>query len=161
MAEEFVLQESDGDDGGDRPAWVPIPDGTKLLMQIEDVKTETKPFKDKDGNDIVKVVFSFVVVEEGPFYDRKIQGETPTTFTTHPDCKLRNWVQEILKQDLPAGFRLNTDILVGELVDAVVSAKESERKDGKGIWVRNWVSDIQRYVEDPALVSAALAEEPF
>ncbi len=161
MSELFVLEESEQADEG---AWVAIDDDTTLQAEVGVIQRVTKPFNDKEtGKPVERVQFMFVVTEDGPFHGRKLRGETSPLFNQHPNCKMRNWVQEILATDLPAGFRFDPEAVRGSAVRVLVGKKVKPRTDGKGDWVENWVKDVWR--PKPATTSntdtVVIDEEPF
>lgn len=108
------LEESQGPDdagGGDRPAFkvTIFEEDTIVTGDLVDIKEKIAPFTEDDGSEIRRFEFTFRLPE---YNNQRVWGETPLTFSTHPDCKLRAWVQEILGgNELPAGFRVNTDDL--------------------------------------------------
>lgn len=143
---EFVLQEV--------PEFDAIPDG-EILEAILDTceQRESRYFKNADDTPQLEVSFRFRVIEDGDWFDRIVFGNTPTTFSTHSDCKLRMWVQELLSEDqLPVGFKFDTDTLVGQPCRIVVSQYKS--KAGKA---GNSVQDVLR----ARTTSARLASEIF
>lgn len=143
----FELQETTGTDepgsgGGERKPFTPIDEDTVIEATLAAVKVEPhKFFKDDEGNPEIKVNFEFHFELDGQ--KRKLWGDTPTTFTTHPDCKLRNWVQQILGgNELPAGFKLNTDTLINTPVRIVVEHRTwTDKQTGETKW-RNGVKDV-------------------
>ncbi len=144
MGDEFVLEEV--------VELELIPDGEILQAEVIKAEKQTKPWKDENDNDIVKVSFLFRITEEGPFYDRKVYGETPLTFSTHSDCKLRIWVQELLGQDqLMKGFKFNTEML-SDLPCRVAVGQRTSQKTKK---TSNFVADVIR------ASSVRMAEEIF
>jgi hypothetical protein len=112
-----------------------IPANTVLEATLEEVIVKDS-FWDIDESDPSKgkkkqVSFKFKVSEEGEYKNRVLWGNTPTTFTTHPDCKLRVWVMEILGQDdLAADFTFDTEHLEGLPVKIVVGNREGKHQDG-------------------------------
>jgi hypothetical protein len=147
MSEEFVLgASSTGDsEGGDRPERVLVPEGF-YTAEVVRCGVETKPWVNEETGekDIKKVVFAFKILDE-PYEDQWVFGETPLTFTNHPDCKLRGWVKELLGQDeLAVGFKFNTDSLVG--LQAKVSVAHTKKE-------RAYVGDIMRLETEAALAS--------
>lgn len=112
-----------------------IPENTVLEAVIDEVEVKDSPW-DVDENDPSKgkkqqVSFKFRVTEAGDWEKRVLWGNTPTTFSTHPDCKLRVWVQEILAMDdLGADFTFDTDHLVGQAVKVVVGNRPKKNVDG-------------------------------
>lgn len=160
MAEEFVLTESrpldDGGDGSLKREFETISDNSILEAEVVSVEKVVKPFKDEHGQPIVRVEFEFKVVDQ-QHKGRRLWGDTPTTFTTHPDCKMTAWVTEILAvESLPADFRFNTDSLNGSRARVVVGLREA--KDGKP--ARNYVKDVIRSRDAAPLVPSRPAPAP-
>lgn len=143
---EFVLQEV--------PEFDVIDDGDILEAVVDSCEErESKFFKDANGNPEMQVAFRFRVIQDGPFFDRVVFGDTPITFSTHSECKLRMWVQELLSEDsLPSGFRFNTDTLIG-LPCRIVVTQYTSKAGKKG----NSVQDVLRAKG----ASAPLASEVF
>lgn len=135
----------------------PIEEDTVIEATVAAVEVRPHPFfKDDEGNAEMKVNFEFHFERDGK--KRKLWGDTPTTFTTHPDCKLRNWVQQILGgNELPAGFKLNTDTLINTPVRIVVEYRTwKDRTTGEPKW-RNSVKDVMYSKSSPA----PAFEDPF
>lgn len=132
---KLVLGESE-----ERPV---IPDGEVLAVRIIKCEVGTSPFKNDDGSERQQVSFTFKVTEPGEFEDLYLFGNTPTTFTTHPDCKLRGWVEEILGGDaLPVDFELDTDDLVNLDCRVRVGVRDRVGQDGKTPVKKNFVRDV-------------------
>jgi hypothetical protein len=156
----FELEETKEAPPGERKGFDPIADDTIIEAVVNSV--EVKPhkfFKDDEGNPEIKVNFEFGLRGEFEGKNRKLWGDTPTTFTTHPDCKLRNWVQQILGgQELPPGFKLNTDDLVNQPVRVVVEYREWKDKDTNETKWRNGVKDL---MYSKTAGGPIFEEEPF
>lgn len=135
--EEFVLTEA--------PEYDAIPDGEILAAEVVSVEVKEAPWEDKNtGQKAKRVNFRFVITEEGAWQGRTIFGETPTTFTTHPDCKLRVWIQEILgSDDLGDGFRFKPSALDGMPVRIAANQRERKAADGSTQY-KNYVGDVIR-----------------
>lgn len=147
---EFILTASDtldeGVEGGARE-YTLIPEGSILDAEILDVEVRDSYYFWVDPDDHSKgkekeVSFKFKVTEPGPNKDDWIWGSTSTVFNTHPNCKLRLWVEEIfaVEDSLPADFTLDTSDLKGQPVRIVVEnyySKKNERMQHK-------VADLQR-----------------
>lgn len=132
---KLVLEESE-----ERPV---IPEGEVLAVTILKCDVGTSPFKNDDGTERQQVSFTFKVIEEGEWQDLYLFGNTPTTFSTHPDCKLRGWVEEILGGGaLPVDFELDTDDLVGQDCRVRVGVRERKGSDGKSVVQKNYVLDV-------------------
>lgn len=137
-----------------------IPADTVLETTLEEVEVKESPFwLDDDDHSKGKkkqVSFKFKVTEEGDYKNRVLWGNTPTTFSTHPDCKLRVWVQEILGQDdLGGGFTFDTDHIEGLPVKVVVGNRTGRHQDGTPK-VKDYADGVIRMES-----GAAAAEEIF
>lgn len=137
----FTLEESEV------PEFEVIPEGTVLPVTIVTCEDRETPW-DIDENDPSlgkkhQVSFRFSV-SEGEFQGRTLFGNTPTTFTNHPDCKLRAWVMEILGQNsLPVGFNLELEELVDLPVKVAVAHRTKRNADGSET-IREYASDVIR-----------------
>lgn len=125
-----------------------IPEGELLEAEIVNCELRETPFL-IDENDPSKgkkeqVSFRFRIVEDGPYFGRTLFGNTPTTFTTHPDCKLRVWVQEILGMDsLPIDFEFDTETLIGATVKVIVGNRFKTAADGSQV-AKDYVDTVAR-----------------
>jgi len=121
----------------------PIPEDSILPARVTGVKQITKKFKDDDGNDIHRMEFSFVVEDPDGVYDgQRLWGDTPITFNTHPECRLRAWAQELFGTELPKGFVLDTDDLKDKRCRVVVALKIYQKEGEEK--TRNFVKDLIR-----------------
>lgn len=136
-----------------------IPEGA--ILEAEVVKAqEQDSFFWVDKNDESKgkqreVSFRFAITDDAEFVDdetgetvsfagRQLFGRTPTTFSNHPDCKLRVWVQEILGVDeLPVGFEFEPEDLEGLPVKVAVGHYQKKNADGTTT-PKETVSDVIR-----------------
>lgn len=124
MGDLYTLEESTGED------YTLIPEDTILGVKVTKVETVTTKMTDEiTGEPVKQVEFTFVVTDDGDYQSRKVWGKTSTKFTTHEKCRLRAWTQEILAVDeLPPGFKLDTDGLVGNSCRVVVGVNTWEDK---------------------------------
>lgn len=174
MAEVLELTESKGVDYGDRQI---LEENTVLEAEIVSVKRrEHKYFKDDDGNPQKEFLWTFSILDPGYENEegerRRDWGTTPTTFTSHENCKMRNWTQQALGvTELPVGFKLRLDDngvvsdLTGSKCRIVLGVDEWEDKkadpkdDGSYPLVRrNKVKDVMR---SRSATATAVSEEPF
>lgn len=138
---EFVLEETEAQE------FEVIPEASIVTLEVVTVEDRETPW-DIDENDPSlgkkhQVSFRFKVTE-GDYSGRTLFGNTPTTFTTHPDCKLRAWVQEILGESaLPTGFRFSTEVLEGMPVKGVVAHRFKTNADGSTT-PKEYISDVIR-----------------
>lgn len=125
-----------------------IPENAVLAAEIVDCK-ERETMWDIDKEDPTKgkqreVSFRFRITEDGDWYNRQVFGRTPTTFSTHPDCKLRVWVQEILDFDeLPADFEFEPEDLVGMTTRVLIGNRPKNNADGT-VGKKEFVESVQR-----------------
>lgn len=142
-----------------------IPDGTNVRAKVLEIKEQQSIFdeEDSDGNKILnedgtpkkkmQVSFKFQV-DEGEHKGSVVYGNTNTTFSMHPNCKLRVWVQEILGRDsLRSGFKLDTEMLEGLTCRINIAVRNGKKQADGTIKRTNYVSDVFRDDQD--------AEDPF
>lgn len=146
---ELVL---DGYEGGREV----IPDGTQVQALVLEVKDRPSIFneEDKDGNVVLdedgqpkkkmQMSFKFKILE-GEFKGEEVYGNTNLTFSKHPDCKLRVWVQEILGKDtLKDGFRVDTEMLEGLTCRINIAMRQGKKQADGSFKQTNYVSDVMR-----------------
>lgn len=126
MGMEFELEESEFSGY--------IPDGDRIRATVTNIKQkEANWIDDATGQKAKRVEFTFVlsgVDREGQDQTgTKLWGETPMKFNTHPDCKLRNWAENLLGRRLPPRYRLNTDELINK--DCILSVQQRQYDDKK------------------------------
>ena len=118
------------------------------ILEAEVVSIEQKkmPFQNKEtGADVFNLEFKFLIDEpDNPHDGSNLWGKTGTKFTSHPDCKLKNWAQEILVADLEVGYVLDTDILIGHKCRVVVGIQRWEDKATSETRSKNIVKDVIR-----------------
>lgn len=108
------------------------PPGTYYAV-VESVTTRDSRYLDDNGNKQKEVAFRFKIVDDRyPESDGNLVfGRTSNKFTNHENCKLRQWVLEIFGyNDVPLGFNFDTDDLVGQPVQVVISNNEGKDKEG-------------------------------
>lgn len=116
----------------------PIEDDTVVPAEVLKVALQIKPFKDDDGNEIKKVVFQFRVDDpDSPHDGTMLWGETYPSFTTHPRNRLRQWSEILLDTQLPPGYTLDTDSLIGTRCRLIVGLRKNLKGEEK-----NWVKDL-------------------
>lgn len=145
-------------DSGGSGEWTPIPNDSVVDAVVHGVKKIEKPFKDREtGEPIFRIEFQFKVTG-GQFDGRVVKGDTSTAFVKHPECKLFMWIQEILGQELPDNFELDTDLLIGKPVKIQVKAEEKERRDGNGTW---WLQQVKDVLKSDQTIAAAQQGSAF
>jgi len=142
---EFELGDSSGSGSGDeKTEFVVIPEDTMVEAELLGMEKKKMPFQDDNGNDVFKVEWTFKITEEGEYKNRRVWGQTSTIFTSHEDCKMRAWVQEILAVDeLSPGFKFKTGDLVNEKARIVIGQRSYTTRDGEARTV-NTVKDVIR-----------------
>lgn len=132
----------------DAPVFEAIPADTILECEVEQVEDRETPFwidrNDESKGKQRQVSFRFRVTGPEEYKGRVLFGNTPTTFSNHPDCKLRVWVQEILGQDqLPVGFKLDLSQLEGAPVKVAIGNRDKKAADGSTV-TKDFVADVMR-----------------
>lgn len=131
-----------------------IEEYTTLDVEVELCEERDSIFRDDDGNVQRKVAFKFHVLD-GEHKDRRLWGDTPTTWSQNEKCKLRMWAQQIMGRTYGPGEPLNTDDLVGRRCRAVVAVRTKKADGSKS----NYISDV--LPAKGAAVGAPAYEEPF
>ncbi len=141
MTNILTLRDTENNDGGERE-FTELERGLIAEAEIVEVTVGETPW-DKDENDPSKgkaqqVSFRFKLDDPAhpEAQNRQVFGNTPTTFSNHPDCKLRSWVEEILDTGLDQmkpGFNLNLDDLVGERVRVVIGHNKNGKARVEGV----------------------------
>ncbi len=108
--------------------------------------TKMVAFKDRDtGDDVYKIEFKFKIESlDSPWDGLTLKGKTGTKFNTHPDCRLRNWIQEILGTELPAGFSFDTEDLLGTKCRIIIGVNRWKDKNNGEDKESNFVKDVLR-----------------
>lgn len=152
MGDTFTLEETSGEE------YEIIPEDTILEAEVGKVQTvTTKMLDEQTGEPVKQVEFTFLIKDE-PYVSRKAWGRTSTKFTTHENCKLRAWVTEIMAVDnLPTGFRLDTDALVGQRCRIVMEVNSWEDKKTGQTKSNNRVKEVIR----SRSAGTSFNEEPF
>lgn len=135
-----------------------IPDGTMHSAEIVKCEERDHPFfKEDDGVTPQREVSFTFKITDGDYAERYIYGRTPTTFTTHPDCKLRGWVQSAYSLDeVPLDFEFEPEDLNGLPVKIIAGVRKYVDKQGK--------DREQQFVQDLLPFSNShdpYANEPF
>lgn len=117
-----------------------IDDGEIYLAQVVNIRLVDKPYTDDDGNKVKRVEFKFRLIADDAHDGADMWGDTSTKFVKNPGCRLFTWAEALLGQQLPARYRLDTDILLDRQCRVVVGKKEWE-KDGQARQ-RNYVRDV-------------------
>jgi hypothetical protein len=107
------------------------------IIQVEVVDVTEREVTSAKG-DWMKFEFKFRILavptdlesDYGVLVGSHIWGSVPARLTTHPDNKLRQWSESLLNMDdLPEGYALDTDDLIGKRGRALIS--NYEKRDGK------------------------------
>ena len=153
--EVFTLGEpksSGGDDGENREFTI-IPEDTVLEAELLEMNRKLMPYKNDDGDDVYKVEFTFRVVEDGEYKNRRVWGNTSTAFVNHPDCRLYSWVKALLGvEDLPGGFAFRPKDLLGSKARVVIGIRKYTPRNSTEEKAVNFVSEL---APSRALVRAA------
>jgi hypothetical protein len=104
-----------------------IPAGTLLEARVEEV--EIREFE-WEGKPVQKLRWNFIITDDD-FNGKKINGETSTTFTNHPNCRAMKWAMALTGRTFDADEELDTDDLMG--LRGVIAIVNKEGKDGR-VW---------------------------
>lgn len=126
---------------GPKKTYPTIPNGTELDATVIEVKERIAPFRDKVTQEPVKLTEYTFEVRHGD-QDRRVWGEARAD-EWYPGSKHWSWVQEMLAQDLPDDFTLNTDHLEQTRCRIVVGVRNYTDKEGTPR-ERNFVRDVKR-----------------
>lgn len=134
--------------------FAPIPEDEIVTVEVVSVKIEDLPeWKREKSKDTHQVSFRFKVID-GQFKNRNLWGNVSPWFDSHPKCRLRLWVQEILGVDrLPDGYVFDTDDFTG--LQARILVGNFTKRDGA---VKDFVKDVLRA---PASKNYSDTEEIF
>lgn len=112
----------------------PAPEGAELTLKVIKVEERDSFFwVDKDDESKGKqreISFRFQVDDQSSdFHNRTFFGSTSTSFSTHPNCRFRLWIEQILQVDeLPEDFEFELEELEGLYVTGIVGTYP--KKDG-------------------------------
>lgn len=121
-----------------------FPDMGVFEAILEDIKDRTHARRDGTG-EITFLDWYFTITGSDmgdQFIGRKVRGSTLAVLRTNGgelDRKFHNWSSAILGKELPAGYPLDTDDLLGLTVQVVVEM-EPDRRDPSRRWPR--VTDV-------------------
>jgi hypothetical protein len=130
-------------------------DGDIVTAEVVSIKSEEKKSQ-RTGKPYTRFNWVFAIQAPDEEYDGQyVYGDTFATFSTRDDCDLRNWSQAIMNVEMPAGFELETDDLIGMQCRLLLGAREyKDAKDRDKI--ANFVQDVF-----PSDAEATYGEEPF
>lgn len=137
------------------------PEGTELILKVIKVEERDSFFwVDKDDESKGKqreISFRFQVEDPSSDYNnRTFFGSTSTSFSTHPNCRFRLWLEQILQVDeFPEDFEFELEELEGLYVIGVVGTYP--KKDGT---TGNRIEDLKA-LNGPGAVAADDEYEPF
>lgn len=126
LAESFDPNEGDTGGGQQRRTFAPLPAGEIMLAEVVDVEERDSFFwvdkEDESKGKQREINWKFRIVD--PTYPeyagRFVWGRTPTTFTTHENCKLRLWAEEVFGSKFDVGFDFDLPDLIGQDVRVVI-----------------------------------------
>ena len=104
-----------------------LPEDAIVQVVVKEITDREVPGRDgKDG--WTSLSFRFTILEVpsylGDQYDSLIGstifGSVSAKLTSHPDNKLRQWIEALLDMELEPGFEFDTEMLVGRKARAVI-----------------------------------------
>lgn len=135
-----------------------LPPDSIVTGKLEEVKIETVEYTDKHGNpdSFDKAVWWWKITNDhrdGEFNGRKVKGECNPEISTHPNNKMRNWIEALLGRSLDAGMRISTDDLVGLTADISIINREAVVKGEDRIFME--VDEVMEASRGPSAGSTA------
>lgn len=117
----------------------PISDDAIFPAKILKVEEIEKTF---DGKKKKRINFTFRLEADGlPWDGWELEGDVPAFLNAAPENRFRQWVEAVLGNEVPVGFQVDTDALVGQMVRVVVGARPyTDKYNNDKIW--NWVKDL-------------------
>jgi hypothetical protein len=116
-------------------------DGAIVVAEVVTIKSEEKKSQ-RTGKSYTRLNWTFAVQAPGEEYDGQyVYGDTFATLSTREDCELRNWSQAIMNIEMPPGFDLETDDLVGMQCRLLLGARDYTDKKNQERTV-NFVQDV-------------------
>jgi hypothetical protein len=160
MGLDLVVQEPAEEGGYDN---TPIPDDTMVNATLLGTQVKSKQYKDEPAP-VDRLVWKFRI-EDPPYFDRYVWGETGVKLINHPNCKLFTWSQAVLGFDLPVGYQFDTDDLDRRPCRILIGAREGTNKRNEP-QTYNYVEEVLPAAADataPVGVAAGASdlEEPF
>lgn len=122
----------------------PIEEDTILTAEVTAVYEQEKTNKTTEEK-YKRLQWKFTVNDpESAFDGRNLYGDTGVDFVAHVGCKPWNWSQEIMATDLPKGYNVDTEVLVGMECRIQVGARDYKDKQTGDDRVYNFVKDVMR-----------------
>ena len=104
---------------------------------------EVSTFEDPATKEVRKSFnWTFTIHTPGDWEGKRIWGNTSMLFNMHPNCKLRNWAQVLLGEELERDFELDTDDLIGRKCRIIVKHKPYRDKETKEERKKQFVADL-------------------
>jgi hypothetical protein len=155
MGREFIVQQAE--DSGVESG--PIPDDTILVATVMATKSRETTFPG-ETEPTERLNWKFRIDEE-PYLDKYVYGDTGVKLVNHPSCKIYGWAQATLGiNPLPLDYRFNEDDLWNRQVRVLVGAREGKDKKTNEDRIFNYVEDVLPV--GPVATKGAFDEsEPF
>lgn len=148
---EFVVQQAE-DSGVE---YGPIPDDTILTATVMTTEIRDKTFS---GETVKRLNWKFRI-DEDPYLDKYVYGETGTKVVNHPECRIYSWAQTVLGiNPLPLDYRFRQADLWDRKVRVLVGAREGVDKKTNEPRTYNYVEDVLPVGET---ATGAFADDPF
>ena len=82
-----------------------------------------------ENKPVEKWRWHFTVLDEGPWKDETITGDTSQKFVAHPDCRAYKWASEIAGSPYPVGYEFDSAELVGMRCRILIGHKPSKKSE--------------------------------
>jgi len=115
--------------------WENVPENTLLNAKFMGMEPHSFDYVDSDTGQTEtahKLNWNFEVTEQGKFNARKLRGQTPTTFSTHENCKAMNWMISISGRSFAPDEDVESEDYIGFACRVITS---QSKPDSQGrIW---------------------------
>ncbi len=107
-----------------------VSEGIELIPENDQVNVFLTAVEDNNfewnGEQVEKLRWTFVVVDDGPWKGKDITGDTSRKFVAHPECRAYNWAVAISGRNYQDVKEFDTDDLIGLKCRALIGHKASK-----------------------------------
>lgn len=137
-----------------------IPDNTLVVATLMGTTVKRKTYRD-EPEPVDRLLWKFRI-DEGPYFDRLVWGETGVKLTNHPNCKLLTWSRAVLGFDYPIGYQFEESDLWNRKCRILIGLRDGTNKAGEPTQY-NYIEEVLSATAAPATAGApgAIDEEPF
>lgn len=122
-----------------------IPADSIVVAELDELKIKTINWTDKKTGEAksADMLEWWWRVVEGEYEGRKVKGECNAELSNHPQNRFNNWAEATLGQEIPLGYDLEPDDLVG--LKALISVKHRQGTGNYSDRVFEEVDEVMAY----------------